>query len=189
MLKYFIILSTILLVFGQNNQGFLAEQDSTYIFPPMDFDGQKEFAFGFINGTAILSAIPSSQTCDPLNERLISSINLFVENVKNITKQNVLSVLTNLVHIGQDIIEESKVSLSSCPVAANETYILGQKLIAHVSESGYFSKVTTHATMNIFDIMRRVNNIQSFFTKLQHFEAGIETGQFFNFVFLHDFKN
>ena len=112
MLKYFIILSTILLVFGQNNQGFLAEQDSTYIFPPMDFDGQKEFAFGFINGTAILSAIPSSQTCDPLNERLISSINLFVENVKNITKQNVLSILNNLVHIGQDIIEESKVSLS-----------------------------------------------------------------------------
>ena len=140
----------------------------------MDFDGQKEFAFGFINGTAILSAIPSSQTCDPLNERLISSINLFVENVKNITKQNVLSVLTNLVHIGQDIIEESKVSLSSCPVAANETYILGQKLIAHVSESGYFSKVTKHATVNIFDFMRRVNNIQSFLTTLQHFEAGIE---------------
>jgi len=149
--------------------------------------GVNEFALGFVNGTQILNAIPSFATCDPLNEKLVNSINLFVATLGNLTYENYQETFTALVAIGHDIYDQANISLATCPSAARETKTLVVKLGSHIAKDGYIAKIFSHATTNIADIIARVSIIQRYITTGKHFDAGVDSGSMFNFLFFHDF--
>jgi len=146
-----------------------------------------DFARGFINGTNVTNALPTLQTCDPVSDRMASSINLFIETLKNLTQENYQEILVKVVEIGRDIYDEFSKTLPKCLGLPHEITVLTQKLLAHVTQDGYINKIVGHVSQNIFEVFTRANTIIAQFTSAKHFEAGFESGKFLTFIFFHDF--
>lgn len=147
----------------------------------------QQFVEGFLSGTGASKALPSFQTCHPLNETLVNSVQQFVASLGNLTLENFEQELINLVAVGHDILNGVAYNYATCPQAVNETLALGGSLLNFVSQPGYFTNVTNHFTSNIFNVVSRANAIQQLFNQGNHYLAGYESGLTFNFVFLYYF--
>jgi hypothetical protein len=145
----------------------------------------QQFIEGFVNGTGALNSLPSYQTCHPLNETLVASVQEFVAALGNVTLENFEQELVNLVAIGHDILDGVANNYASCPQAVNETLALGANLLNFVSQPGYFTNVTNHFSANLFNVVSRANNIQQLLNQGNHYLAGVEAGNTFNFIFLY----
>jgi len=146
-----------------------------------------DFSKGFLNGTSIFAAIPSYQSCDFQSDRMKANITQFLNIVKNITIDNYQEIINLLVPIGQDILNETVKNIPKCVAAVAETQHLTQKLFAHMTKEGYFSRAIAHATTNFGELISRGSKITGYLVSAMHLEAGFESGNLFNFVFLHDF--
>jgi len=148
----------------------------------------EEFIKGFINGTNLLSALPSAQTCDPYNDRVKSNLTDLITLIGNTSLFDIQTLIAKGGPLVGDIINEYVTDvIPKCVKAENETVVLYEKLAKHVSQDGYTTKIIEHAAWNVFEVINRGSNIQGFIAAEKHFEAGIESGSLFNFVFLHDF--
>ena len=147
----------------------------------------QQFVEGFVNGTGALNALPSYQSCHPLNETLVASVQQFVAALTNVTLENFEQELVNLVALGHDILDGVAFNYRSCPQAVNETLALGGRLLNYVSQPGYFTNVTNHLTSNLFNVISRANAIQQFLNQGNHYLAGVESGITFNYIFLYNF--
>jgi len=165
---------------------YLQETNSTVQIPSILADSY-DFARGFVNGTNVMKAVPSLQACDPVTDRMVQSVAAFVSTLKNITTENYQEALINATNIGRDIYDEFAKALPKCLSTINETNVFAHKLITHIMESGYTSKILTHATQNLIEVFQRVARIQGHVSAAHHFDAGVESGSFFNFLFFHDF--
>jgi alkylated DNA nucleotide flippase Atl1 len=165
---------------------FLAETNTTTQFPAVLSDAY-DFTRGFVNGTNIMKAVPSLAACDPVTEKMTSSVHAFVATIQSITKDNYQEALINATAIGRDIYDEFAKALPKCLATINETDVFTHKVIAHMNETGYVAKIMSHATQNLIEVFQRVSRIQGHVSLAHHFDAGVESGSFFNFLFFHDF--
>jgi len=147
-----------------------------------------DFAFGFFNGTNIASAIPSIQKCEIVSDRMKANFTQFINTLKNITIENYQAIINQLVPIGQDIINETLKNLPICVGAVAEVQKLTTRIISHITQEGYLSKVFSHASLNFMEVFARGSRIQGYVAAAKHFEAGIESGSMFNFLLFHDIK-
>jgi len=165
---------------------FLQESNAEFQIPSILSDSY-DFGRGFLNGTSIMKAVPSLAACDPYSEKMNASVHLFVETLSHINAENYQEVLINATVIGRDIYDEFALTLPKCLATINETSTFSKKLISHLTQDGYAAKIIGHATQNLIEVFQRVARIQGHVSSAKHFEAGQESGLFFNFLFFHDF--
>jgi len=147
-----------------------------------------DFAKGFLNGTNVAAALPSIQKCDFINDRVKANITQFINTLKNITIENYQQIINQLVPIGQDILNETLKTLPLCVGAVAEVQNLTTRIISHITQEGYLSKIFSHASLNFMEVFARGSRIQGYVAAAKHFEAGIESGSMFNFLLFHDIK-
>jgi len=158
-----------------------------YAALPNNVTNYTDFAKGFVNGTSVLTAIPSLQQCETTSEKIEGNFVEFIYVLKNTTLSNLAESIKKAANLVGDIVNEFQDTIPKCQTAANETQVLVGKLGDHVSKDGYATGVVTHAMTNVLEVMSRTNKIQDHFKNFRHFDAGVESGSFFNFIFLHDF--
>ena len=188
MFKYF-ILASLVLVLVQSTNNFLALEEPVPSSVPIKLQGYEEFLSGFLNGTQVLSNIPSLNNCHILNNTIAHTFEDLIETIENATLKNLDYTLNRAIDIGHVILEEVRNNLVGCPSALNQTYNLVNHVVAHVSTPDYFSRISNHATASLFDLISRFQRISTYFNQTRHYEAGQETGSAFNFLFFFDFHN
>ena len=164
-------------------------EEPTHSTAPIKLEGYEEFLWGFVNGTQVLSNIPSLNKCHILNNTIAHTFEDLIETIENATLKNLDYTLNRAIDIGHVILEEVRNNLVGCPSALNQTYNLVNHVIAHVSTPDYFSRISNHATASLFDLITRFQKISNFFNQTRHYEAGLEAGSAFNFLFFFDFHN
>jgi len=151
------------------------------------FSDSYDFVRGFINGTEVVKGVPSVAECNPVTEKMNASVNAFIQAFNNITTENYKEVIANATAIGRDIYDEFTKALPKCIAVAVESSNFTQRVIHHMTEDGYISKILSHATQNLIEVFQKVARIQGHVSAARHFEAGQESGIFFTFLFFHDF--
>jgi len=131
--------------------------------------------------------IPSLETCKPLDDDLIELISLYFRTLGQITIKNYKEILEKLGKLGYDIIEQAKISLDGCPKAHEEFHHVTERILTFVTKEGYGKNVIIHSIVEKDKIVVVWRSIMDLLRAKKVHEAGVTSGQLFDFLFFYDF--
>jgi len=166
---------------------FVLVPKQTFLAVKLNEDVIGDFVKGLINGTGVLSLIPSLPKCDLEHSQKVSELIVRLgQAIQNFTEDMDFGKIVTTV---QQIVNEFTVEAQSlCGDAVKEAQVAYVKINAHISKSDWQNRAIMHVVTEFNEVIRRVTKISQMIGSAPSLDLGNEHGQLLTFLAFWDFK-